>query len=286
MRVEIAHKKNTTNHSCFCCKSMIKTVRGTHDDIVYFDKHYYHKQCFIDMNCIKRKCVYCKQEIVVEQENDNENVLYNKAYYHKDCFVEFCSKVKSKQRIIALKNTDQLVADANESLSQIFNSRATNLSLLDKYIADANREIEDWFIKSDVNQFLSEQYGVAHISTRIYPDYLMKVYNGTYKHSVGIKIPPQHLLDMWQAKIKMLNDIYAKNIVKGKEMSGESRLIYDLAVLVRRYNSYLEWLNKQRVLESTPATVLTLPTVVHNKKSITRQDNSENIDNLLDEIFV
>lgn len=236
------------------------------------------------MNCIKRKCAHCGKDIVVQDLNDNENVHYDSRYYHKSCFVALCTNKTTKKWQMASQNIEYYINEANKLLSQIFNSRKVDIRSINQYIDSAQKVKDKIFAESDVNQFLREQYNVENLGY-IYPQYLLKVYNGTYKYSSGIEIPPKHLLDMWQAKINQLNNIRARNIVLGKEMSVENRIAYDLAVIVKKYNSYLEWLHKQSVLENAQIISPNIPVPVINKRIVNEPNDDDNMDTILNEIF-
>ena len=67
---------------------------------------------------------------------------------------------------------------------------------------------------------------------------------------MSIGIPPEHLLDMWKRKIDMLNGVAERNEVKGIKMSADQRLNYDLSILVNTSDSYLRWLEKQKIIEA------------------------------------
>ena len=67
---------------------------------------------------------------------------------------------------------------------------------------------------------------------------------------MSVGIPPEHLLDMWKRKIDMLNGIADRNRTKGLVMSSDKRINYDLSILVNKYDSYLRWLEKQRIIEA------------------------------------
>jgi hypothetical protein len=56
---------------------------------------------------------------------------------------------------------------------------------------------------------------------------------------------------MWQRKKQELDKLYNYNQQKGKELDRSSRINYDLAVLLSKYDSFLEWKEKEKVLEQT-----------------------------------
>jgi hypothetical protein len=102
-------------------------------------------------------------------------------------------------------------------------------------------------------------------------------------------IPPEHLLDMWKRKIDMLNGIASRNETKGIKMKPDQRINYDLSILVNKYDSYLKWLEKQKIIEAERETAKNENIV---GKSIgymaTKQSNkndSDDISDLVDDIF-
>lgn len=54
--------------------------------------------------------------------------------------------------------------------------------------------------------------------------------------------------NMWQRKQAYLNRVYEYNKQKGNCMDSIQRISYDLAILLSRYDGYLEWKEKQSLL--------------------------------------
>jgi hypothetical protein len=52
---------------------------------------------------------------------------------------------------------------------------------------------------------------------------------------------------MWRQKINTLNKIAQRNKQKGNEITGDKRIVYDLAILVNKYDGYLMWKEKQKI---------------------------------------
>ena len=83
----------------------------------------------------------------------------------------------------------------------------------------------------------------------------------------------------------------AKNIVRGKEMSPEQQIKYDLAILVGKHVDYLKWKEKNKILEQKTNEVYedTLEAVDFDKLSKISQnqmkEDEDDIDSLLDELF-
>ena len=56
--------------SCFCCKVALDISRHSpNKDVIYFDKRFYHKDCFVKMQNkqVKQKCYFCKKQPVMKK---------------------------------------------------------------------------------------------------------------------------------------------------------------------------------------------------------------------------
>ena len=240
--------KQSYNRECFHCKTKIPIVRNEENDVVYFDKHYYHIKCFKDMGCVKKKCYCCKEDITISEINDDV-VYYEKHYYHTSCFTQMCKDKNTKKWNVALDFIGIHLMNARNTLSELFSKKKTNVSNVQKYKSDTDKMINNYFLESDVDNFIKEFYGVVKIG-ELYSRYLSKIYDGSYKKLNGTKIPPEHLLDMWKQKKDYLNKVYQKNTSKGMIMTPEQRIAYDLSILIGKYNGYIEWLRNQQILSN------------------------------------
>ena len=117
---------------------------------------------------------------------------------------------------------------------------------------------------------------------------LSDIYNGTFK-GMSVGIPPEHLLDMWKRKINMLNGIAYRNKTKGIVMGFDKRINYDLSILINKYDSYLRWLEKQRIIEAEKAVEKSENIVGKSIGYITAnksdRNGSDDISVLVDDIF-
>ena len=66
----------------------------------------------------------------------------------------------------------------------------------------------------------------------------MDIGNGIYKRRRCQPIDCDTLLDMWKYYQKDLDKTYIYNKTRGKDMEGESRANYDLAILMGKYGAY------------------------------------------------
>lgn len=285
-------KKENFNRQCFACRQPININRYSNNDILYFDKHYYHKECFENMNYVKKKCYCCKSnndEIIITNESDTGNcILFDKHYYHLDCFIAMCNEKNTKKWKNALANLDVLKKYTYEQILILIDNKREKYGNIELLEEKANIMIDRYFEESDVDMLIKELYDVTKINSAVW-NKLSRIYNGEIQ-GMDNGIPPLHLYDMWERKIGYLNKIANNNITKGKEMSKTERILYDLSVLVNKYDSYLEWANKQRILECDKEIIhstdvvskIDISNLEKNNKEI---KNDDDIDNILDEIF-
>ena len=109
---------------------------------------------------------------------------------------------------------------------------------------------------------------------------------------MSVGIPPSDLLDMWKRKIDILNGIAKKNETKGIHMQPDQRLNYDLSILVNKYDSYLRWKEKQRILEAENKKKIEESKTSINQNIICAKSNEGNLNqknddmsDLVDDIF-
>ena len=114
------------------------------------------------------------------------------------------------------------------------------------YVKDAEKHIKQVFTESDFCCFIREEYDIRTVPWKR----ILNVISGKTDKCDCI-IPIEDLYDMWQRKLEMLRKINDK-LVKNSdtEIDTDSLIMYDLTVLVRKYNGYLKWKQKQKILES------------------------------------
>lgn len=213
------------------------------------------------------KCHECKQEIDLFTEDLSNLIRYDNKNYHNGCFCKMCER-KSKK-----KNTTQ----------------KKWLGCL-KHIKDIQDESNKYYInifyRKKLEKFLKEEYDLVLIPSNFFVR-LSQINNGSYKN-IGVCISNKDIYDMWQMKIKKFNEIAHWKKSQGQHIDSTERLIYDLAILVNKYNSFVEWKNKQKILEMAEKTkekehhadeILTNVIVKSSYKE------GGDISNLVDEIF-
>lgn len=244
----------------------------------------------MELNEIKKKCKHCKKEMKIAKDTE-DSILYEGSFFHSNCFDEWCKATKkpSKKRMSALKNKSNYVKAAKDYVNTVLSNQDSSCS---KYNIEAIKKIERMKNESLLNKYIKETYGFTSISSQIWKK-LDGVYKGNYK-SFDVQIPPEHLLDMWRRKQSYLNKIYQKNITKGNKMDNTQRVLYDISILINQYDSYLSWLEKQKINENKNVTNtppenpnnLYMANVL-NKEKHTDEDifNIEDISNIIEEVF-
>ena len=142
---------------------------------------------------------------------------------------------------------DKCIQAGRDDLLELKSSKNMSVQQLEECHKSALEYIENWYVKADINKFISQHYNSS--ASQCYAWILNSIYKGTYRN-IGIAIPPKHLLNMWQIQINNLNKIYLRNKSKGKNFTDEGRVKYDLAILVNKYDGYLNWLQKQELLKA------------------------------------
>lgn len=217
---------------------------------------------------VKRKCSCCGQDFYISNDNIEDAIYYDKKTYHSSCFINMCQKRSQMKR-----------QDVSTKWTWVLNH-------LDTIKQETINHLRITVAKDDVFNFIKDAYDVTIIPSTVWQK-LADIYNGTFR-GMSFGIPPEHLLDMWKKKIDMLNGIANRNNTKGKSMSADQRINYDLSVLVNKYDSYLKWLEKQKIIEaekeqenSENIVGKSIGYVSHK----TEKNNSDDISDLVDDIF-
>ena len=255
MRIQYTnHGQEYFNRTCPYCKESVTLCRSS-KNAVMFDKHIYHLDCFLKSKRIQKKCKKCQQVTYFEKLEDIENekmVFYQGSYYCYDCFTELCKdgmKRHSKKWKNANDNFEKYIQTAKNQLCELLQKKIKSYGSIEQLKEDAEKYVEYVLTEHEVDDFIQENYGVINVSD-IYMRHLRPLYNGTSQKYPDIQIPPQHLLEMWRTKISYLRKVYKKNIANGNEFTPTRHVLYDLAILVSKYESFLEWKNKQVALEA------------------------------------
>lgn len=220
---------------------------------------------------MRKKCYICKLYVQIDSA-EQQGYMYdckNKKFYHYECLLEdLLDKQEKKKR---QKLTQMEIEDR-----------------LSKQKQDGLKIINEMLDEERLYCFIYNYYGLVSIpKSFIYS--IEKVLNGEYKGLLK-GIPIEDLLDMWQRKKNELDKIYEYNKRKGKDLDLSARLSYDLAVLVGKYDSYLEWKQKEIVSQEMQKAVM-LEATTNNVRleniAVKKEENNDdflNLANIIDEI--
>ena len=217
---------------------------------------------------IKRKCSCCGEDFYISKDNIDDAIYYDKKTYHSSCFINICNKRSQMKR-----------EDVSQKWTWVLNH-------LDSIKQESYEHLKLAVAKENVFNFIKDTYDITIIPTTVWQK-LSNIYNGTFK-GMTYGIPPEHLLDMWERKIDMLNGIANRNNTKGRTMNVDQRINYDLSVLVNKYDSYLKWLEKQKILEAEKEIEKNENIVGKTIGYVTQKtekNNSDDISDLVDDIF-
>jgi hypothetical protein len=209
-----------------------------------------------------KKCFICKEEIDLVNKKDSFFIDKKNTYKHINCFIEYKTNLKIKKW--TKKQCEEYISEMN------------NICLCNTQNKNIRIQLTDWIFN---------KYNVSFLPTYFYTK-LDSIYKGTFK-GLSRPVPPEDLLDMWQRKIEYLNKVATQNINSGKSMDQYGRINYDLAILLSKYDSYLEWKDKQRIIKEEILSRATNQNRINYKKIIKQVNSSDteiDIVSMLDEI--
>lgn len=147
----------------------------------------------------------------------------------------------------------------------------------DKKTESIRLKFTDWLYREYEISFLPKYFFIN----------LDKVYKGTYKNLTK-PVPVEDLWDMWKRKMPYLQKVNDKNIRMGKKIDGMARINYDMAIVLSKYDSYLEWKEQQQqaLLEEARKKEQTVDydKVYNNAQPVSKKNTQINIDSIIDEI--
>ncbi len=280
-------KKSCINRVCNYCHNSFYIGKDNIDDAIYYGRKTYHSKCFLNMKA--RSQFSCPSQFVPKKKIPQYDMLINK--YHLDI-----SKYKNGNRFVD-HGKEQLLKDYNEILKQEYDDKKNKMIAFIKEYSNSE-EFQDIKTKSYkhlsysvemqcVYEFIRDNYDISIIPTTVW-EKLKGIYNGSFK-DIGTRIPPSDLLDMWKRKIDMLNGITKQLELNGKHLAPEDKLAYDLSVLVNKYDSYLRWKEKQKILEAEKENTTTQnivgQSIGYSNVQQNNQNNTDDITDLVDDIF-
>lgn len=212
-----------------------------------------------------RKCAKCKGEIVVDIDDIKDVVYFKKLYYHLSCFKEAATEKSHNKRCSP---------DWKEALNDNFR----------RAIQEAQDTLIYCYGRDKLYNHILDNYDVLAVS-RYLEMQMHNVVVGQYK---GRSKPISYieLANCWVSVQSELDQIYSNNKKIGKNMAGDQRINYDLAVVV---GMYPKWKKTQDIIKTKAANrkveeqnVIKIDYT--QIKTLEAEDGLGDINDLLDEI--
>lgn len=177
-----------------------------------------------------RKCAACPKPIEIDKEHTSNIVYYKKKYYHSNCFYD-----------LATKRSQAKIKSASE-----WKDALDNLWELE---ADTKKMLESALTKDELNDWLLAHYDVAVVPSRFW-QIVADLERGIYKGKKCKSVPMETLLGAWEWGQKKLDSIAKNNKANRRgPQNDESRLVYDLAILIGHISDYTKYINKIKSAE-------------------------------------
>lgn len=216
---------------------------------------------------ILRKCGGCSNVIEINRNDITDVCYYKNKYYHAQCFCEIAEKRSNTKRGTA--------AEWKYALDNLCELKA-----------DTKNMLESAWIKDDFNEHLLSNYDIAAVPTRFW-QIVADLGNGSYKGKRCKPISMKMLCDEWQWGQRKLNSIGNKNKTSHKgPQNDEARLLYDLAILIQKYPTFLAYKEKQKAEKRDMARITIDNDVDMSRVGQGKQETRKDVSDISDDIFV
>lgn len=217
---------------------------------------------------ILRKCDACKGAIEINTNDIKDVLSFKNVYYHKVCFCELANKkIQSKRG---------KPADWQYGLD--------NLLELEN---EAKERLEYPVVKDNFNYYLISHYNVVAVPDRLWT-VVGDLGKGIYKRKKCNPVKLKTLFEAWKWGQHKLDKIYKQNRMNNKgPKTDDERILYDLAVLVRKIPNYLAHKAKTEALQEEARKETKNTHINYNaiQKVENKSDSLDDISSLLDDMF-
>lgn len=219
---------------------------------------------------VKRKCTTCGKQMTIDCDNVKDIIYYKRKYYHKNCFIEYAYKRISK----------------NDRYAEMWQDALDNI---DTYEKEAEEAIGFNKPTDKLNDWLIRHYDLVTISKRFW-SMINDLGNGVYKGKRCKPIDIELLTNAWIWGQGNLDKIDANNKLKGKIITGEGRLYYDLVIVLKHIDDYKRHIARQKTEQESIIKSLkdqleinysSLHTTVQNEQ----KDDMADMSQIIDQIF-
>ena len=221
---------------------------------------------------LERKCAKCKKSIKIDINDIKDVVYYNNSYYHIDCFY-------TRAKYCIERKTSTALAWQNA------------LNNITQYTDEASDKLWHWYWRDKLNEWLLNNYNIADVPKSFFTT-VEDIENGTYRHRRCKSIPIKDMIELWMWQQQELNRIAKSNKIKHTGPQNDNdRLVYDLAIVLRKYPDFLKWRDRQKANEVAAVQEVKRPRINYSsleKQVLEKQKETEglgDISDLLDELF-
>lgn len=215
---------------------------------------------------LSRTCSVCHKAIDLTCKYDGSYIKDKTSFVHCNCWVN--RKTNLKRNALTQQQCEEYLKPMRKSTFEIVNT---------------------FYYEAKLKKWMGEFYNATSFPKTAY-DKLETVYNGTYK-SINKPIPVGDLYNMFvkqSENLKRINtDLVQRNAKQGKSSTAVMLFYYDLAVVISKYDSYLEWKSNIKQEQKHQKRIIQEQInyeLVFNQSS-NRQDNDViNINDILDDI--
>lgn len=228
-----------------------------------------------------RVCKRCKDKIYILKD---DYLKVKTGYIHTDCYIE--SQLNKNLSMDIIKEginviKEMMKMDNDEKIKKEREAQQLRLKAKKEQI-NRRRELDEF------DRYVKEKYDITKKLPNYFYSKLADINSGVHP-SVNKPIPYSDLLIMFKKQETYLNKINEKRKSIGKEIKGEARLNYDLAVIVNMYDSYLEWKRKQEIIEANARRMEKLKEepkfdIKKVEKQVTKNDDDD-LSDILDDIY-
>lgn len=212
---------------------------------------------------VTRKCKFCKKLIDLQGE---DYLVESKRFSHIMCWANNKYTIQKK------------VTYTLEECIEIASKKGVDVR------PSVKEKIADEIAKKLLFEFISDTYGILNFPNTFYQK-VSDVLTGK-RRGLMVAIPPEDLLDMWKKTIPKLNQIHMRMVSKGRGIQGFDRIYYDIGVLVREYEDYLKWKQKQQKATSNIEDIVASITFTPTSNSKEKLDEkSDSLADILDELI-
>ena len=216
---------------------------------------------------ITRKCACCKGVIEIDKRNINNVLQFQDKYYHYNCFERMATEKAASKR-----GKPQMWQDA---LDNIWSIEAETKKMLAQHIA-----------RDELNVWLINNYDISMVPNRfwqIVADLEMGKYKGKRCKPTSVDV----LCGCWKWGQRKLNEINQYNRSHNKGPTDDnSRLLYDLAILIGKLPNYLAHKEKQKAARNEMSrTISSHDDIDMSKIGQGKQIKRKDISDISDDIF-